>query len=377
MRLSGWLFSTGLGAASALSGGGGVRLPCGGGGLPLTGNGMWTAHPKINADPYFHTEVEYKLDECVTPSAGLSFNRPKPRWDAAQTSRLRWTDASGRALAAFDPALFLRRFRYSDVVVVGDSFSKSYYASLHYHLACSQPRRTWPITAHGGIIVPEANLSVTRIVTNYLQKSVDVAKSKNSSKPDFWVKDGKRVEMKSRGVETQVRLDVPGLGAWADARRFARAGLVVVQQGRWSANYRSDTRVVTKAGGALGENATAKEWNIVFADGVQRAMAWFDEILPPTSVVVWMSYTFAQGACNDVKVDERCAKRTSQSLKIVRALNERPKRWTRCGDDEGGCAARMPRQFMLDITGASACRPDSTRACVGKNENGTVTSPRS
>ena len=49
--------------------------------------------------------------------------------------------------------------------------------------------------------------------------------------------------MRPQATDKIVRLDAPGLGAWADARHFRRAGLVLMKQGAWANNYRSDVTV--------------------------------------------------------------------------------------------------------------------------------------
>ena len=54
--------------------------------------------------------------------------------------------------------------------------------------------------------------------------------------------------MRPQETDKIVRLDAPGLGAWADARHFRRAGLVLMKQGAWANNYRSDVKVFNMQG---------------------------------------------------------------------------------------------------------------------------------
>ena len=235
------------------------------------------------------------------------------RFDAERTSRLVWTDASGVPQRRFDAGAFLSRFRGSDVVIVGDSHSGIVHQSLSILLGCTQPQRKWPeVPGHQSSVavgqvdvrrnrgnrtrrdygvlslaVPEYDFQLFRIPTNILTPVVETKRS--AAAPSFYIQDGQRISMRAQATDKIVRLDAPGLGTWADASQFRRAGLVLMKQGAWANNYRSDVKVFTKRGKELKPGDGDAAFEEMFETGVQRTIHWFDKVLPHTAVVIWMA----------------------------------------------------------------------------------------
>ena len=346
---------------------------------PFTERGMWIEREanQINSALHFHTTPMYQPSTCNMLQRVINipskYMRGQARHDSAWTSRLVWTDGAGVTQRPFVVNEFLSRFRNKNIVLVGDSHCSVLLQSLIILVGCSQPQRTWPeVPQHGelSVVVPEYNVSIFRRGANILTP-VTVQK-RASSAPSFYIKDGKRVPMRAQNTTQIVRLDVPGLGKWADPQKFRDAGLVIMKQGAWANNFRSDVKVVTRSG-VLGENATESDFiSNVFTTGVSRAMAWFDEILPPTAMVVWMGSIKVAKQCGGVRTDVNCKSPGPHDKETRRALMARHTQWLGCGSDIAACAKTKPRQWLLETSGPSNCRPDMQHHCFGKWENGTV-----
>lgn len=364
-------------------------------------HGKWTEAAPGALDLYYHSVVNYEPDTCGMLERVRNRHGRKPakylhsntRFDAERTSRLVWSDASGVPHRPLDGPGFLHRFRGSDVVIVGDSHSGIVHQSLTILLGCSQPQREWPeveglqshvvVGAHGngtkrdyGVLslkVPEYDFRLFRIPTNILTPVVE--KRRSAAAPSFYIQDGQRIRMRPQETDKIVRLDAPGLGAWADARHFRRAGLVLMKQGAWANNYRSDVKVFNMQGKMVRPTDGEAAFKEMYETGVVRAIDWFDQVLPPTAVVIWM----AGGAsvvgknCSAVRKDTPCrGSGLSRDRVLIEALTTRRKRWAGCGADLEKCARSRPRQWLLDISAPQVCRPDLQMGCNGRFENTTV-----
>ena len=368
-------------------------------------HGKWTEAVPGNLDQYYHSVVDYEPDTCGMLERVRNRHGSKPakylhknaRFDAERTSRLVWTDASGVPQRRFDAGAFLSRFRGSDVVIVGDSHSGIVHQSLSILLGCTQPQREWPeVPGHQSSVtvgqtdvrrnrgnrtrrdygvlslaVPEYDFRLFRIPTNILTPVVETERS--TAAPSFYIQDGQRIPMRAQATDKIVRLDAPGLGTWADASQFRRAGLVLMKQGAWANNYRSDVKVFTKRGKELKPGDGDAAFEEMFETGVQRTIHWFDKVLPHTAVVIWM----AGGApilgkkCSAIGKDTPCrGSGRSRDGVLIKALERRRQRWAGCGAEE--CARSRPRQWLLDISAPQTCRPDLQMGCKGLFENGTV-----
>jgi hypothetical protein len=206
----------------------------------------------------------------------------------------------------FDSSAFLSRFSNSRVVLVGDSLAGVLFHALCVLAACGAPTRDslW-LKNHSDLHVPEYNISITNVGTRYLTPFTE--KKRSAASPSFYIKDGKRVPMKAQEKTQEVSLDVPGLGPWADASVFRDASLVILKQGAWTQAYRSDVVIKKRGGGVLGENSSQTDFaETVFKTGVDRAMAWFDKVLPPTAVVSWVGEVSLGKSCDDFRYDDAC-----------------------------------------------------------------------
>lgn len=357
------------------------------------GRGWWTESSKPDDDDAYRSIVSYQPKPCHMLDRVRNKHGRKPakylhdndRFDAALTSRLVWNDVSGRPQRALNVRAFLHRFRGTDVVIVGDSHSSILHQSLSILVGCTQPKRHWPEVegtfglASGGwrngsisLVAPEYKLRIFRIATNILTPVVE--KGRSAAAASYYVQNGTRMSMRAQATTKVVRLDVPGLGEWANVRHFRRAGLVLMKQGAWANNYRSDVKVFTRRG-ELGERAGDEAFAQMYGTGVERAIQWFDEVLPPTAVVIWMSggANIVGRPCSDVRRGAISSSGLTRDALLLRALRSRRQRWVGCGTDLDDCARRKPRQWMLDVSAPQSGRPDLQMGCKSKRENGTVT----
>ena len=364
-------------------------------------HGKWTEAAPAALDQYYHSVVDYEPDMCRMLERVRNRHGRKPakylhrnaRFDAERNSRLVWTDASGVPQRRFDTGAFLSRFRGSDVVIVGDSHSGIVHQSLSILLGCTQPQREWPevpgyqssVVGRVGtqrnrtrrdygvlsLAVPEYDFRLFRIPTNILTPVVETKRS--TAAPSFYIQNGQRIPMRAQATDKIVRLDAPGLGTWADASQFRRASLVVMKQGEWAKNYRSDVKVFTKRGDELKPGDGDAALKEMFETGVQRTIDWFDKVLPPTAVVIWMAggASILGQSCSAVGKDKPCrGSGRSRDGVLIKALETRRQRWAGCGAE--ACARSRPRQWLLDISAPQICRPDLQMGCKGLFENGTV-----
>ena len=352
---------------------------------PFVTGGKWVdAGAQLNPALHFHTDGPlYKPSTCKTLDAivtGSKYYRGNnKRFDDAYLSRLIWVDAEGLPQRPFDAHAFLSRFRNSDVVIVGDSFSGIMQCSLSALVGCSQPDRDLTAARRGGnpssrgMWIPEFNVSIVRQATRFL--TPEVTEARKASEPSYFVQGGKRVQMRAQNVTRVVRLDVPGLGEWADPEVFRRAGLVIMKANAWAEQFRSDVKVVTRQG-VLGENTSVADFQRqIFATGMERAMAWFDVILPPTAIVAWAALGGLAGPparCNSTIVGKAC--RGKPQYQMLKLLEKRRSHWVGCrkGMNTAECAASRPRQWVLDTSHPGTCRPDAMHMCFGHNTNGSI-----
>ena len=356
---------------------------------PFGGAGTWVElkADEINDQLHYHTSIGYQPPQCKSlqalfegKKAGANKYYRAPamaRLDTPWTSRLVWTNKAGVPHRPFDAAAFLSRFRNSSVVLVGDSHCGILHLSLSLLVACSMPERNlWVGNPGVRLAVPELNITIHRQGANVLTPVIK--KERDASAPSYYIKDGQRVPMRAQASTQVLRLDVPGLGEWANASQFRNAGLVIMKSGEWARNYRSDVKVITAKRGELGENATQEDFiKEVFSTGVSRAMAWFDEILPSTAVVVWVgSVTFGSkkgNSCSRILVGEKCKGVDGSTLdvELIKALKKRPDHWKGCRGSLSECARKKPRMWLLDINRPSQCRPDFQKLCFRGGENRT------
>lgn len=361
---------------------------CGSHVRPLAGPGTWKsfAAPEVNDMFHYHTAAAYP-QRCQTKTLSSLVYENKPhkyfrapanaRADTPFTSRLVWTDGNDMPQRPFDTSAFLSRFSNSRVVLVGDSLAGVLFHALSVLAACGDPTRDslW-LKNHSHLHVPEYNISIMNVGTRYLTPFTE--KRRSAASPSFYIKDGKRMPMKAQEKTQEVSLDVPGLAPWADASLFRDASLVILKQGAWTQAYRSDVVIKKRGGGVLGENSSQTDFaETVFKTGVDRAMAWFDQVLPPTAVVSWVGEVSLAKSCDDVRSDDACkgtrGRLGAMDTQVFEALRRREKT---CPADKAACMRIRPRQWLVDVNSASRCRPDFQDGCMrGKVKGGVGNHP--